>query len=148
MFYQDEEKIECALGNRDFGFLAGQESRQACCFYFWCRDSQHLFVSDTWYCQITRLIMFFGNRIRERNSLSLSSLDNCPINGPWISGCTMEKLVVEHNRSKLNIYHGPIELIEYKILIIYGLSLLYLSIERARRHFRLIVLCRKTILGI
>ena len=34
MFNQDEEKIECALGNRDFGFLAGQESREACCFYF------------------------------------------------------------------------------------------------------------------
>ena len=61
MFYQDEEKIECALGNRDFGFLAGQESRKASCFSFWCRDLRHLFVSDSWYCQIrtTRLIMFF-----------------------------------------------------------------------------------------
>ena len=30
-------------------------------FYFWRRDSRHLFVSDSWYCQIqsTRLIMFF-----------------------------------------------------------------------------------------
>ena len=28
-------------------------------FYFW--DSRHLFVSDSWYCQMqtTRLIMFF-----------------------------------------------------------------------------------------
>ena len=26
MFYQYEEKIECALGNRDFGLLAGQKS--------------------------------------------------------------------------------------------------------------------------
>ena len=28
----DEEKIECAVGDRDIWFLAGQESRECCIF--------------------------------------------------------------------------------------------------------------------
>ena len=34
MYNLDEEEIECALGNKDFWFLAGQESREYCVFYF------------------------------------------------------------------------------------------------------------------
>ena len=30
----DKEKIKCELGNRDIWFLAGQESRECCVFYF------------------------------------------------------------------------------------------------------------------
>ena len=33
MLNLDEENIEFALG-KDFGFLAGQESRECCVFYF------------------------------------------------------------------------------------------------------------------
>ena len=32
MYSLDEEKIECALGNRDIWFLAGQESRECSIF--------------------------------------------------------------------------------------------------------------------
>ena len=34
MYSLDEEKIEYALGNRNIWFLAGQESRKCCVFYF------------------------------------------------------------------------------------------------------------------
>ena len=30
--YNQEEKIECALGNREFCFMAGQERRKCCVF--------------------------------------------------------------------------------------------------------------------
>ena len=33
LFYLDEEKIEFALGNREFCFLAGQQSQE--CFFFY-----------------------------------------------------------------------------------------------------------------
>ena len=35
---------------RGYMFLAGQESQAW--FYFWRRDSRHLFVHNSWYCQI------------------------------------------------------------------------------------------------
>ena len=62
MFKLDENKIEFELGNRSFGFLAGQESF----LYFLRRNFRCLFVSDSWYCQIetTRLIMFFSAEFR------------------------------------------------------------------------------------
>ena len=31
MYSLDEEKIECALGNREVWFLAGQKESQECC---------------------------------------------------------------------------------------------------------------------
>ena len=41
MYRLDEEKIECAFGNRDILFLAGQESRECRVFYFLRRDSRN-----------------------------------------------------------------------------------------------------------
>ena len=32
MYNLDEEKIECTLGNREFGFLAGHAGRDCCVF--------------------------------------------------------------------------------------------------------------------
>ena len=58
MYSLDEEKIECALGNGEIWFWQGKKAENVF-FYFWSRDSRHLFVFD---CQIqtTRLIMFFA----------------------------------------------------------------------------------------
>ena len=43
-----------------FCFWQGKKAEKVV-FYFWRRDLRHLFVSDSWYCQIqtTRLIIFF-----------------------------------------------------------------------------------------
>ena len=56
MYNLDEEK-KCTWKQGVFG-RAGKP--RMLCFYFWSRDSRHLFVSDSWYCQIqrTRWIMF------------------------------------------------------------------------------------------
>ena len=56
MYNLDEENIECALGNYGCLFLAGQESRELCVFISDMWDSRHLFVSDSWCCQIQRTI--------------------------------------------------------------------------------------------
>ena len=34
MYKKDGEKLQCALGTMDFGFLAGQENREACVFIY------------------------------------------------------------------------------------------------------------------
>ena len=46
MFNLDVEKIEFTLGNRALVFWQGKKAENV------VRDSQYLFVSDYWYCQI------------------------------------------------------------------------------------------------
>ena len=60
MINLDEEKIEFPLGNKDFCFLAGLESRERCVLFFTSRFAAFICL-DSWYCQIqtTRLFMFF-----------------------------------------------------------------------------------------
>ena len=63
MFYQVEGKIEYAELETGRYVYGRARKPKLFWFYSWSRDSQHLIVSGSWYCQIqtTWLIMFFGD---------------------------------------------------------------------------------------
>ena len=58
-FALNEEKI-CAFGNKKLCFWQNKKAKDVV-FLSWRRDSRHLFVSESCYCQIqtTSLIMFY-----------------------------------------------------------------------------------------
>ena len=86
------------LATEILGFWQGKKAENIV-FYFWRRDSRHLFVSDSWYCQIhqtTRLIMFFNcifhYRVRAGNFFWLFSEDELLLPGEDL----VDPLPVEH----------------------------------------------------
>ena len=67
MYNLDEEKIDMHWATGIYGSWQGTKAENVI-FYFSRRDSRHLFVSDSWYCQIQTTIINLGFEAHFYNS--------------------------------------------------------------------------------